>query len=81
LGYAIQFARKEQVKDDKKMHEPSAHPFILREGFLGGDMTLESDLPVSGFGVGAGVTMLFVRFLETWRQAEIEKRLAEMLVT
>jgi len=46
LGYAIQYAQKEQVKDGKKnVSEPSARPFIPKGGFLGGNTVLESDLP------------------------------------
>jgi len=63
LGYAIQFARKEQVKDGKKTaSEPSARPFIPRGGFLG-DTVLESDLPTCP-ALESGVTLLFIRFLE-----------------
>jgi len=77
LGYTIQFARKEQVENDKK---DTSEPFYperrlpwRRYGFRIG-LT-----HVSGFGVRAGVTLLFVRFLERGggKSAEIEKRLAD----
>jgi len=39
-------------------------PFYPQRSFLDGDTALESDLSTSGFGVGAEVILLFVRFLE-----------------
>jgi len=61
---AIQFARKEQVKDGKKTHLSKAHTLLSPEETSWRYNFGIELIHVSGFGVGAGVTLLFVRFLE-----------------
>jgi len=63
LGYVIQFAQKEQVKNSKKTHLSQACALLSpEEASLMGNTALE--LIHVSFEVGAGVTLLFVRFLE-----------------